>query len=140
MSDIIQALGRILLSAVFIVFGVVQFTNIGNYIANPAVVNFSALTQGALTPTVIAYAVATVDLLGGILILIGCLTRWVSIVLIVFVCLTLSFVHTFWSMDGAARAANQAHFYKNLAIIGALLFLINGGAGRFSVDGHFAKK
>jgi putative oxidoreductase len=140
MSDIVQAIGRILLSAVFIVFGVIQFTNIGNYIANPAVVNFSNLTGGVLTPTVIAYAVAAVDLFGGILILIGCLTRWVSLVLIVFVALTLSFVHTFWSMEGAARAANQAHFYKNLAIIAALLFLVNAGAGRLSVDGRFAKK
>jgi putative oxidoreductase len=140
MPDYTQAIGRVLLSAVFIVFGYLQFTNIGNYIANPAVVKVAAMTGGILTPTVLAYLVAAIDLFGGILILVGYQTRWTSIVLIAFVVLTLVFVHTFWTMEGPARAANQAHFYKNLALIGALLFLINAGAGSCSVDHRFAKK
>jgi putative oxidoreductase len=37
-------------------------------------------------------------------------------------------------MDGAARAANQANFYKNLAIMAAYLLLAITGAGRYSVD------
>ncbi len=60
--------------------------------------------------------------------------------LIAFVVLTLIFAHHFWTMEGPARAANQAHFYKNLAIIGALLFLINAGAGSCSLDHRFAKR
>jgi len=140
MSNYSQAVGRVLVSAVFIVFGYIQFTHIGNYIANPAVIKVAGMTGGILSPTVIAYLVATIDLFGGILILVGYQTRWASIVLIVFVILTLLLVHTFWSMEGAARAANQANFYKNLAIIGALLFLINGGAGSCSLDHRFGKK
>jgi len=140
MPDYTQAIGRVLLSAVFIVFGYLQFTNIGNYLAFPAVVKFSALTGGALSPIVIVYLVAAICLLGGILILVGYQTRWTSIVLIAFVVLTLIFAHNFWTMEGAARAANQAHFYKNLAIIGALLFLINAGAGSCSLDHRFAKR
>ncbi len=139
MSDYVQAIGRVLLSAVFIVFGVIQFTNIGNYIAHPAVVSVAALTGGIITPTVIAYLVATIDLVGGILILVGYQTRWTAIVLIVFVALTLVFVHTFWTMEGATRAANQAHFYKNLAIIAGLLFLIRLGPGRCSLDHRISK-
>jgi putative oxidoreductase len=130
----VQAIGRVLVSAVFIVFGFIQFTHIGNYVANPAIVKFAALTGGILSPTVIAYLIAAIDLFGGILILVGYQTRWAAIVLIVFVILTLLFVHTFWSMEGAARAANQGHFYKNLALIGALLFLINAGPGNCSLD------
>jgi putative oxidoreductase len=140
MPDYSQAIGRVLLSAVFIVFGYIQFTHIGNYIANPAVMKVSGLTGGVLSPAIIAYLVAAIDLFGGILILAGYQTRWAAIVLIVFVVLTLVFVHTFWTMEGPARAANQAHFYKNLAIIGGLLFLINGGAGSCSLDHRFAKK
>ena len=45
--------------------------------------------RGILTPTIIAYLVVTIDLFGGILILVGYQTRWASIVLIVFVVLTL---------------------------------------------------
>ena len=136
MSDNLQPLSRVLISAVFIVFGVLQFTHIGNYIANPTVIKVSGLTGGILTPTILAYLVAAIDLFGGILILAGYQTRWAAIVLIAFVVLTLLFVHTFWTMEGPARAANQANFYKNLAIIGGLLLLIIHGPGRMSVDGR----
>jgi putative oxidoreductase len=139
MSDYTQAVGRVLLSVVFIVFGYLQFTNIGNYIGNPAIVKVAALTGGVVSPTIIAYLVAAIDLIGGILILVGYQTRWAAIVLIVFVVLTLLLAHTFWTMEGPARAANQAHFYKNLAIIAALLFLINAGPGTCSLDHRTSK-
>jgi putative oxidoreductase len=140
MLNYTQAIGRVFIATVFIVFGYIQFTHIGNYIGNPAVVKVAGLTGGVLSPTIIAYLVAAVDLIGGLLILVGYQTRWAAIVLIVFVVLTLVLVHTFWTMQGPAQAANQAHFYKNLAIIGALLFLINGGPGTCSLDHRFAKK
>ena len=75
MSNYSQAVGRVLVSAVFIVFGYIQFTHIGNYIANPAVIKVAGMTGGILSPTVIAYLVATIDLFGGILILVGYQTR-----------------------------------------------------------------
>ena len=105
MSDNFHALGRVLLSAVFIVFGVIQFTNVGNYVANPAVVKFATMTGGVLSPTIIAYLVAAIDLFGGILILVGYQTRWAAIVLIAFVVLTLIFVHPFWTMEEIGRAS-----------------------------------
>jgi putative oxidoreductase len=133
MPDYPQVIGRVLLSVVFIVFGYLQFTNIGNYIANPAVVK-AAATSGILSPTVIAYLVAAIDLFGGLLILVGYQTRWAAVVLIAFIVLTFIFAHNFWTMEGAARAANQAHFYKNLSLIGGLLLLIAAGPGRYSLD------
>lgn len=139
MPDYTQTVGRILLSLVFIVFGFLQFTNIGAYAANPAVVKAAALSNGMLTPTVIAYLVAAIDLVGGILILVGYQTRWAAMALIVFILLTLFLAHNFWTMDGPARAANMAHFYKNLAVLGGLLLLINAGPGPYSVDHRLAK-
>jgi putative oxidoreductase len=140
MPDYVQAIGRVLISAVFIVFGYIQFRHIGNYIANPAVLKVAGMTGGILSPTVIAYLVAAIDLFGGVLILVGYQTRWTAVVLIVFVVLTLLLVHTFWTMEGAARAANQGNFYKNLGLIGGLLFLIALGPGRCSLDHRFSKK
>jgi putative oxidoreductase len=139
MSDLTHVLGRVLVSAVFLVFGVLQFTHIGNYIVNPAVMKFSTTIGGMLTPTVIAYLVAAIDLFGGVLILVGFQTRSTAIVLIAFVVLTIIFAHPFWTMDGPARAANQVQFYKNLSIISALLFLILLGSGRYSLDKRFSR-
>jgi putative oxidoreductase len=139
MPDYPQAIGRVLLSVVFIVFGYLQFTNIGNYIANPAVVKAAATSGGILSPTVIAYLVAAIDLFGGLLILVGYQTRWAAVVLIAFIVLTFIFAHNFWTMEGAARAANQAHFYKNLSLIGGLLLLIAAGPGSYSLDHRFSR-
>ena len=103
MPEYMQAISRVLIASVFIVFGYIQATHIGNYIANPAVVKVAGMTSGILTPTIIAYVVMLINLVGGILILVGYQTRWTSIVLIAFVVLTLIFVHNFWTMEGPAR-------------------------------------
>ena len=134
MSDSAQLLARILMSIVFIIFGYLQFTNIAGYAANPSILKGVALTGGILSPTVVAYLVAAIDLFGGILILIGFQTRWAALVLIIFCICTLFIAHNFWTMAGPARAANMGHFYKNLALIGGLLLLMNTGPGAYSVD------
>jgi putative oxidoreductase len=139
MSDSIHLVARVLASVVFIVFGYLQFTNIGAYITNPAVVKFANFTGGLAAPVVVAYLVAAIDLFGGLLILVGYQTRWAAMILIAFVVLTLIFAHPFWTFDGPSRAANQVQFYKNLAIIGALLFLVVLGPGRYSLDKGLAR-
>ncbi len=139
MQDYVQAFGRVLISIVFVVFGYLQFTNIGSYIANPVIIKVAAMSGGALSPTVLAYLVAAIDLFGGLLVLVGFQTRWAALALIGFVLLTVIFAHNFWTMEGAARAANQAHFYKNLGLIGGLLFLLVHGPGRYSLDHRLLK-
>jgi putative oxidoreductase len=133
MWEIVYALGRILVPIVFIVFGAIQFMNIAPYVTSPAVVKFVAVTGHVLSPMVVAYAVAAVDLIGGLMILVGFQARWAALVLLVFVGLTILFAHPFWNMAGAARAANQAHALKNLAIMGALLMIAAHGPGRYSI-------
>ena len=140
MSDYCNALGRLLLSIVFIYFGYLQFTNIATYAANPAVLKFVAITGNIAPPTVIAYLVAAIDLFGGLMLLAGFKLRWVAWVLFVFVALTLFFAHPFWTMEGPARVANQGHFLKNLALMGALLLVAFGNPGRCSLDGRISAR
>ena len=116
MWDIVYALGRIAVPIVFIVFGVIQFS--GNVVP----------------PTVIAYAVACIDLIPGVLVLVGSNTRRAALALCAFTVLTIFFAHPFWTMEGATRAANQVQALKNISIIGALLMIAAHGAGRFSFD------
>jgi putative oxidoreductase len=136
MSDYANALGRVLISIVFIYFGFLQFTNIATYAANAGVLKFVAVTGDIFPPVVIAYLVAAIDFFGGLLLLVGFQMRWVVWVLFDFVVLTLFFAHPFWTMEGPARAINQAHFLKNLAIMGGLLLLAFNEPGRCSLDGR----
>jgi putative oxidoreductase len=82
----------------------------------------------------LGYVIAAIELFGGLAILIGVKTRWVAWAFVVYVIIVTALGHPFWTMDGAARAANQANFYKNLAIMAAYLLLAITGAGRYSVD------
>jgi hypothetical protein len=67
-------------------------------------------------------------------ILIGVKTRWIACAFVIWLILVTVLGHPFWTMEGAARGANQANFYKNLAIKAAYLLLAITGAGRYSLD------
>jgi putative oxidoreductase len=134
MWETVYAAGRIMVPVLFIAFGVMQFMNIGQYAASPATVKFVALTGQMVSPTVVAYAVAALDLIGGLMILVGFKTRWAALALFVFTAMTIYLAHPFWAMEGAARATNQAHALKNLSIMGALLMIAAHGPGRFSFE------
>lgn len=135
MSDIVILLSRILMSAVFIVYGSMKFMDVTSILNNPGTKRFMDLVaSGAAAPTWLGYLIAAVELFGGLAILIGVKTRWVAWAFVVYVIIATALAHSFWTMEGAARAANQANFYKNLAIMAAYLLLAITGAGRYSVD------
>jgi putative oxidoreductase len=135
MSDVVILLSRILMSAVFIVYGSMKFVDVTSILNNPGTKRFMDLVaSGAAAPTWLGYLIAAIELFGGLAILIGIKTRWVAWAFVVYIIIVTALAHPFWIMDGAARAANQANFYKNLAIMAAYLLLAITGAGRYSVD------
>jgi putative oxidoreductase len=123
------------MSAVFIVYGSMKFVDLTSILNNPGTKRFMDLVaSGAAAPTWLGYFIAAIEPFGGLAILIGIKTRWVAWAFVVYVMVVTALAHPFWIMDGAARAANQANFYKNLAIMAAYLLLAITGAGRYSVD------
>ena len=135
MSDIVIFVSRILMSAVFIVYGTLKFIDVSSILNSPGTKRFMDLiASGAPAPTWLGYLIAAIELFGGLAILIGSKTRWVACAFVVWVIIATALGHPFWTMEGAARAANQANFYKNFAIMAAYLLLAVTGAGRFSLD------
>ena len=135
MSDIVILLSRVLMSAVFIVYGSMKFMDVTSILNNPGTKRFMDLVaSGAAAPTWLGYLIAAIELFGGLAILIGIKSRWVAWAFVVYVIFITALAHPFWTMEGAARAANQVNFYKNLAIMAAYLLLAITGAGRYSVD------
>jgi len=121
-SDAAALAGRFLLAAIFIQEG---WSKIGGYEETVAYMA-KAGVPGLVLPAVIA-----VELLGGILIVVGWQTRLVAIGLAVFSILAAILFH----MNFGDR--NQAiHFMKNLAIAGGFLVLAAGGPGAWSIDGR----
>jgi len=117
------ALARLLMASLFIWDGIVQLRNPGG------TAKYFASVQVPI-PEVAVWISIAVHLLGGLAVLVGFKTRWAAAVLCL-VCLGTAFgVHL-----PIADANNMLHFYKNLAIAGGFLYMINYGAGAMSIDG-----
>jgi putative oxidoreductase len=76
---------------------------------------------------------AAIEIIGGLLILIGYKAPWSAIVLAAYLVPVTLTMHHFWTYDGEAMANQMQHFLKNLAIIGGLLRLAASGSGRYAV-------
>jgi putative oxidoreductase len=134
MGDIALSIGRVAIPIVFIVSGVAKFLNVSGIANHPGVTNFMNAFGEITSRTSLGYIIATIEVVGGISVLIGFKTRWGAIALLLFTACTIIFAHNFWTMEGAARAANQVQALKNLAIMGGLLVFAVVGSGRYSMD------
>ncbi len=140
MSDVVTLISRVLLSALFVVYGYFKFLDVTSFTNLPGAKRLmDVVATGAAVPDWLGYLVAALEVLSGVAILIGFKTRWVAWGLVVYVILATWLGHPFWLLEGASRGANQTHFYKNLAIIGGFLLLTITGPGRYSVDGSTAR-
>jgi putative oxidoreductase len=141
MSRLVFALGRILVPVIFVISGYRKFMSIGGIAKTLADKNLPVPMQveawtGMPRYEVLGYAVATIEVLCGIMVLIGFKTRFAAVILFLFTLGTIYVQHDFWNMEGAAQAANQVQALKNLSIMGALLMIAGAGSGGLSFDGR----
>jgi putative oxidoreductase len=126
-GGITALVGRLLISQIFILAGLTKIMNF------PAMVGYVASAHLPM-PTVSLACAAAIEVLGGLAILLGFQTKIAAWIEFLFLIPTTLLFHNFWALQGAARIDNIAHFQKNLAIMGGLLFLALYGAGRYSID------
>jgi len=126
-SDIALLLARITFAALFAVSGLRKLMDLPTFAA-------SLVKRGVPYADVLAPVGAGVEFLGGIAALIGFQTRLAALALIIFTIIATLIGHRFWELDGPARQMQQSHFFKNLAIIGALLALWVSAGGPYAID------
>ena len=135
-------LGRILIPLVFIVEGIRKLLNvdeIANMLARnnvPVPDEIVPYLGGMPKFQAAGYTVAGVEVICGLMIMVGLKARWAALVLIVFTAATIFFVHHFWDMDAASMAAQRIEALKNLSIMGGLLVIVAVGAGPGAMDRH----
>lgn len=113
-TNYMGAVGRILLSAIFIISGLSKIIDWNSTAA------FMASKGMPAVPLLLAGAIA-VELLGGLSLLLGYRTRWGALALFLFLIPTTLIFHNFWAMEGMERMNQMQHFLKNLTIMGGLL-------------------
>ena len=125
-AAIAPALGRAMISALFLLSGVSK-------IAAPAMTIGYIQAMGLPLPTIAFGLAATVEIVGGLALLLGFRTRITAVILLLFTLATAVFFHN------QLGDQNQfIHFFKNVAIAGGLLNIVAFGAGRISLDGRRA--
>jgi putative oxidoreductase len=126
-ADAAALVGRILIAALFIMSGwgkIAGFEGTAGYIAS----------KGLPLPQVGAAIAVVVELIGGLLILVGFKTRWTALVMAVFTIAAGILFHAYWQDAPEAARANYINFWKNVSIAGGFLLLYAFGPGRFSLD------
>jgi putative oxidoreductase len=141
MSNLAYTLGRLFIPIVFLVSGARKFMNIKSTtdaLAAKAlpIPDQIAVWTGMPKYEALAYLAAGIEVVCGLLLILGFGTRVAALVLCVYVVGTIYVSHDFWNMDGAQATANLTQALKNLAIMGGLLLLFAGGGGPHSLDGR----
>jgi putative oxidoreductase len=76
-----------------------------------------------------------VEAIGGVLLVVGFLTRPLAFAMAVYTIATAVLGHDFWNVTDAALQRDLViHFWKNVGIAGGFLLLFVTGAGAISVD------
>ena len=133
-QDVILLVGRIALGAIFVKSGLQKLL---------ALSAFAASLAGRGVPQSSFWAVvgATVEFVGGILIITGLKARYASLLMILFVIVATGISHRYWDFtEAVARRAQESQFFKNLSIMGGFILLFATGPGRFSLDGWLASR
>lgn len=111
-------LGRILLGGYFIKNGYNHFKNLG------ALTGY-AQSKGVPMPKFAVFATGLMMLLGGLGILLGVYVQISVALIVLFLLGTLIKMHKYWEVaDPMARMGEHINFYKNLALLGAVLTLL----------------
>jgi putative oxidoreductase len=125
------AIGRILLALMFVLAGFGKLTGLegtAGYIAS----------KGLPMPMVLAVAVGVLELVAGVLLIIGWQARWAALALAVFTVVASVIFHNYWAMPAEQQMMQQLMFMKNLAVTGGLLLVFAFGAGALSLDARKA--
>ena len=126
-QNALALVGRALIALLFVPSGwgkIAGFSGRGGYISS----------KGVPFPEVCAAIAIATELGLGLLLLVGFKTRWVALLMAIFVLVITPIFHNYWAVPEAQLMAQKMNFFKNMAIAGGLLAFAAFGGGMFSVD------
>jgi putative oxidoreductase len=134
--NIAYTLGRVFIPILFIVTGIQNVMGIGEIAKmladNNIVIPDEIVPYLGSIPKyeALGYLFAAIEIICGLLVLIGLKARWAALVLVVFTACSIIFVHHFWDgMAGPDLILHRTEALKDLSIIGGLLLVVAVGSG-----------
>ena len=127
MNDALILLARLLLAALFPIFGWRKLKDFSGTV--------SQMRQLKAPMPVLAAGIATfMELPVSFAIAVGAFTRHLALLMFLYTLGTALIGHRFWEIKGAERVDSMDSFFKNLSIMGGFLLLFVTGAGKYSLD------
>jgi putative oxidoreductase len=134
LRGIVAVLGRVLLSAIFLM------SALGNKIPNFQSVAGAMASEGVPAPRVLLAGAIVFLIAGGLSVVLGYRARVGATLLLIFLVMATYYFHDFWAVsDPKLQQEQMIQFFKNVALMGAMLLVIANGTGPFSLDGRAAR-
>lgn len=118
--------GRTLLVLIFVISGIgkiSKFAATAGYMASKGL----PFSEVLLVATIIA------EVGGGIALILGWQARWAALAIFLFLVPTTLIFHNFWAVDTEQYQNQFNHFFKNVCIMGGMLYIMAFGPGPFSL-------
>jgi putative oxidoreductase len=127
------AVGRILLSCIFVAIGV------GKIVGWAGFYQYMDAKQLIAIPVLLTLSIG-VELVLGSLVLIGWRARSSAFALLVYLIPVTAVFHDFWAMQDVRAQIELINFLKNIAIMGGLLLIVAFGPGPYSIDSWLRRR
>lgn len=125
--DILLLVGRLLFAYIFLHGAYGHFKNF-------AMITGVTKSKGVPFPRLAVIATSLMIIVGGLSVLFGYHGKIGAMLLVGFLVPTAFIMHNFWTLkDPMARAMDQVHFLKDIALAGAALILMVQGTGVLSL-------
>ena len=121
-SNIAALLSRIFLALIFVLAGLNKLQDQAGTVAY--------MGMGGV-PALLYWPTVALELVGGLLIIVGFQTRIIALALAAFCIVSAALFHSALGDQG-----QFVNFFKNIAIAGGFLALVVNGAGGWSIDGR----
>jgi uncharacterized membrane protein YphA (DoxX/SURF4 family) len=117
-TDELFLIGRILLGGYFLKSGIAHFTH-------RAAMTGYAQSKGVPSPALAVAVSGALLLVGGAGVLLGSYVPWAVLALVLFFVPVTFLMHAYWKdTDPMTEMGNQVNFWKNVALLGAVLCLL----------------
>ncbi len=120
-------LGRLLIAYIFVIAGygkIAGFAGTAKYMASKGM----PMVEPLLVATI------AIELIGGLMIAVGFKARWAAWAFFLWLIPVTLVFHAYWAVPPEQVMAQTIQFQKNLAIMGAMLYVALMGPGRLSLD------
>lgn len=127
-SSFFMLIGRLLIAAIFLLSA---YLKVVNYDGTEAYMASKGLP---MVPLLLGLSIV-IEFVGGLSLVFGYKARALAVVLILYLIPVTLMMHDFWMIQDPMQSQNNMyHFFKNLAIMGGLLYVMTAGSGYFGFD------